>query len=464
MIVAPTKQNRWARRASFIFGPHGLNGLLPLVLLSAHYIGGAQSSDLNSGPIFPLLLIVIGLIAFALGSFRAATPGLAFVAILFSVWVINGYSADWIDARSDIVSIVAAGALFIAGRSAGMKSRAMHSLWRVLIWSFLFYSILALIAHIANYVSDPMSAGAHDATKLRAGFDSSMSAATLLSIMALIALGDMLYTANHASSGVQNRHQLIDYIFRASMVAFFVFMLTVSCLWLTGSWFIIVISTMFILLLAFFEFQSYRGGRLRLRKRYKLTLATVLLALIGSSIGLFVSDLLSDRTVEIVSNLPSKLDIFGVYWAVWLEQPLFGHGFGSFQQINNGLITPENVATLGSFGEANNVFLQWLIEHGIVGTGLICSVLLALHIPIVRALRQKTARSKTFLSVFLCVSGLVLVNSMLDYSLEIPSIMWTYALLLGLAHGRSSVLLQKTATVDKTERLENNSDKSLAVA
>ena len=60
---------------------------------------------------------------------------------------------------------------------------------------------------------------------------------------------------------------------------------------------------------------------------------------------------------------------------------MFGHGFGSLQQINNALISPENVATLGQFGEANNIVLQWLIEQGLVGTISISVMIVALHIP-----------------------------------------------------------------------------------
>lgn len=462
--VSSSKQNRWARRASQAFGLPGLLAIIPFVLLAAHYTGGATQNSSYLATIFSLIIIIIGLTSFTLSKFRAATPGLAVIAGVAMVWALLGMSGDRLLSHYEISSLATAGAAFLLGRTAGMRSETHHYLWRALIWSFLMFGILALVGHIANYVSDPMSAGAYDATRLRAGFPSPNSAAALLAIMAMICAGRMLYAANHAGSGVQTRHQLVDYIFGTSMLTFFVFMLAMSCLWLTASWSVICLTLLALFLLLEAEFKTYRGGRIQMRKRHKLIRIGIIVGLSAAAIGLMFNDLLSDRTEELASTLPTKLDIFGVYSATWLEKPWFGHGMGSFEHLHDQLVNPGNVATIGTYAAAHNVVLQWLIEQGVVGTILIIAVFFALHIPIVRAIQKKTPRSKTILRVSLCVSALVILHNMLDYSLEIPSIVWTYALLLGLAHGRSSVLLGYRHDVKKTEQTAEATKPDLAVA
>ena len=463
--MAQPKQNIWAQRAMKVFGLPGLVALIPFALLGAHYVRGADADDPSNTYLYALIFIAISLMTFGVSKFRAATPGLAAAALVFGGWVALGLSGNWAQARPEVISLIAAGAIFLAGRCAGQSSETLSFAWRTLIWSWLLFTVLALIGHITNYTGDPMQSGAYDATRLRAGFVSPNSTATLLSMAVIMCTAKLLYAVNHASSDVKSRQDFVDYIFRASLTTIVVFALAMSCLWLTGSRFVTVLCILSVIYLVETEYKSYRGRRIRLGRGQKVVRTLIYAVLIVAAITAFVGDLLVDRTMEATSSAPRKLDLFGIYGSVWLEKPWFGHGLGSFNRVNDALMTLENVGTTGAFGAAHNVVLQWLIQQGIVGTILICTLFATLHVPLIRAMRQQTRRSKTFLRASLCLSCLVILHSMLDYALEIPSIMWTYAFMLGLAHGRSSTLIGiKIASVEQTEEKTGAADNDLVVA
>ena len=75
----------------------------------------------------------------------------------------------------------------------------------------------------------------------------------------------------------------------------------------------------------------------------------------------------------------ARVEIWHNSFLAWLDAPILGHGLGSFEQaynahraghmwlINDSILTlPWNAA-----GAAHNVFLQSLIEVGLIGTALI---------------------------------------------------------------------------------------------
>jgi O-antigen ligase len=83
------------------------------------------------------------------------------------------------------------------------------------------------------------------------------------------------------------------------------------------------------------------------------------------------------------------------------------------------------------------VFLHWMVETGIVGTAAIVIVLGLVHLQIFRALGDKGA-PRSLLRLAVAASFFLLLHGVSDTSLDIPSIAWLYALLLGAACGMAS--------------------------
>ena len=94
---------------------------------------------------YALILGIVGLLIFVASRFRAATPGLALVGAAFAIWVGLGLSGNWYRARVEIVTLVAAAWIFLAGRTAAQTTETMSLTWRALIWSWLLFAVLALV-------------------------------------------------------------------------------------------------------------------------------------------------------------------------------------------------------------------------------------------------------------------------------------------------------------------------------
>ena len=450
--------NRWRQMARLWFGLPGLVALIPVALLGAHYARGAEGDAPYAALLYALLLLAIGIASLAISKFRAATPGLVLVALIFSVWVWFGFAGNWSRAEIEVITLMAAGGAFLAGRAAGQTSEALIFVWRALVWTLLLFSIVALISHVFLYTSDPLIISPEHTSRLRAGFVSPNTAATLFGVAALIGVGLVVHSVNHAGPNVHTRHDLIDHIFKRAFPGFSLFIVASSCLWLTSSRAGLAAYLLALVILVAAEYRSYRRGQ---RKKVQSFKRTRQIALVCASLFVVValfSEVLSTRVGNAASDVQSRFDMYVIYWNVWLEKPWFGHGLGSFNRVNDYLMTLDNVGTTGLMGAAHNVILQWLIQQGIIGTVLICSLIVSIHVPLVQVVGAKTRYSKTFIRMSLCASGLVILHGMVDYALEIPSIMWTYTFLLGLAHGRATFLQQtRNDRLDKTEASEADS-------
>jgi O-antigen ligase len=88
-------------------------------------------------------------------------------------------------------------------------------------------------------------------------------------------------------------------------------------------------------------------------------------------------------------------------------------------------------------GGAQNVFLHWLVEAGVLGFIALILVLSAMHIRIASGLNERGA-GRTLVRLSFAVGLLLLLHGVSDSSLDLPGVAWLYALLLGIACGVAS--------------------------
>jgi O-antigen ligase len=147
------------------------------------------------------------------------------------------------------------------------------------------------------------------------------------------------------------------------------------------------------------------------------------------------------------------------YVQAWLKQPVFGHGLGSIDAAGNSEMTLWNARAMLAPGDAQNVFVHWLVETGIVGLGVLLLVLAAIHVRIFTAMNAHKA-PRTFARLAFAASALMLLHGVSDSSLDLPSAAWLYALLLGAASGVATVRRseRKTTPVETVNVLEKEPD------
>ena len=426
----------------------------PLVLVYSHYMRGGETDEPALSLAFAFVLSLLSLATIFFSRRDPTTPATLLVAGASILWLALGLFGNWFRAQTEIFSLFAAGALFLTGRTAGLKTSTLQIVWRTLIWLMAAYCALALVAHILNYTGVTINPGEYETSRLRASFVSPNTAATLFAMSALLGAGYLLYTINHASPDVLTRNQLVDFTFRNSSMAMGLLFLASSCLWLTLSR--ACIATFLVVGVVLFgaEYRAYRNRSQSERKERSKGFRALRWGLFGLSVVfaiiVFNSEMLIGRVSEAATDAQSRFDLFQIYISAWLDKPWFGYGLGSFNRVNDSLMTLDNVAHIHQMGAAHNVLIQWLIQQGLIGTGLMAVLIASIHIPMFRVLLRPTNRSKTFIRCVICISGLVFLHGMVDYALEIPSIMWSYTFLLGMAHGRATALLStKNAAGDE---------------
>jgi O-antigen ligase len=135
-----------------------------------------------------------------------------------------------------------------------------------------------------------------------------------------------------------------------------------------------------------------------------------------------------------LSETPPHVQRFMAYFDAWLQRPVEGHGIGAIESVGDGATTLWNAKAMLAPGGAQNVFLHWLVETGAIGASAIVLVLAAIHFRIFAAIGSR-GMPRTFLRLAISAGFLLLLHGVSDSSLDIPSIAWLYALLLGAACG-----------------------------
>src|SRR3569832_1901825 len=59
--------------------------------------------------------------------------------------------------------------------------------------------------------------------------------------------------------------------------------------------------------------------------------------------------------------------MFAVYWRAFQESPLMGYGLGTFDIVNKLNLSYSTFGEDWSQRAAHNVYLQWLLEAGLIG-------------------------------------------------------------------------------------------------
>jgi len=120
----------------------------------------------------------------------------------------------------------------------------------------------------------------------------------------------------------------------------------------------------------------------------------------------------------------------------WLNRPWLGYGLGSFQTMNDHLAHAAKISTSWSLAAGHDLYLQWGMEGGALGTALIMIVVAFVLLPVMR--RALVDRSTLSLGV-LGASLVLLFQNTLDFSLQVfgVAVLWAFLLGLGGAGGRN---------------------------
>ncbi|OIN09211.1 PglL family O-oligosaccharyltransferase [Oceanisphaera psychrotolerans] len=136
-----------------------------------------------------------------------------------------------------------------------------------------------------------------------------------------------------------------------------------------------------------------------IKTRSKRLLASLLLIPLGILLGVFGLEVfeMSKRSLSIYTQADGRFDIYAHGLRMWLDQPWFGFGYGSFESAFYRTyadwreLTPGAPPLFTEMGHPHNEFLLWAIEGGVVpllGLVLMSGLVLQLlyRLPLVQSL------------------------------------------------------------------------------
>lgn len=309
----------------------------------------------------------------------------------------------------EIVKLLGLACAFGIGALAGARRTTAALTLQAVLAAGAVWAVVALIAYLAGWQ-------VADTPRLTGGFMSPNNAATVFGMLTVLAAADVLRRLRTARPGFGARMQALG-----PALAYGV--LFPACLLLTASRMGVAAT---LLASAVLLIWSAAGA---LKRRPVMAVLATLALIVG--LMLLGGDLLLDRIQRVGAGAEDRRLLFAVHWRQFLEAPLAGHGLGSFNDLNNRLLTAETYTAMWRVRAAHNVYLQWLTETGVVGFGLMALTLVVVMARgVMRAGAVKPGQG--LLRGTVAASLVVLAHGLTDYALQTPSIAAFWAFLLGL--------------------------------
>lgn len=422
--------------------------LASICLFFAHVLRG--SDDLENVQIFTAIFLALAVVL------TLITPQTRWIWLIFgligaaALWPATGLTGNWYQAQPEIFALWTAIAILLIGFILGQSRTNNRFMWKAMTWALLAFCLLSLFIHYSSLIVFSDQSHLLEWRRLRSSFGSPNTAATLFGLAMVLAASRLAYKTNQSHLDGISRSFRMSYIIRSEFSSFALLICAGSCLLLTASRAGFAATITMLVVLVTFEAWSYikRASEGNFKPRRTLLILTSIPTAVAVIIGIggISMDFLSDRAVTTVTDTSSRLVLFAEYWPKALEEPWFGHGLGSFNRVNDELISLNNAPSLEMMGAAHNIVLQWFLQQGIVGLTILLALLVWIHLPIFKALGLAENEQATPLRMSLCAGGLVFAHGMVDYAMEIPSVMWTYALLLGLGLGCATRLIGSSAS------------------
>jgi O-antigen ligase len=138
------------------------------------------------------------------------------------------------------------------------------------------------------------------------------------------------------------------------------------------------------------------------------------------------------RLATTTASLEQRQDVWRSTVGLILQRPLTGTGYGTFE---DAFRVGRDLSIISVYDKAHNTYLELGLELGIPAT---CLLVLAVGLIVLASIAG--ARARDVDNVVCCVavgaSALVAVHSLVDFSLQMPAVAVTFALLLGTAFGQ----------------------------
>jgi len=151
----------------------------------------------------------------------------------------------------------------------------------------------------------------------------------------------------------------------------------------------------------------------------------------------------AERSTDLSAGSLSRMEIWEAHWQMVRAAPWMGYGLGSFDDVNQMVLTSANYASLWNVHSMHNFYLQWIEEAGIIGAG---ALFLAIALVLKAILAGAAYRGEGVWLRGVFVAGLaVLLHGVSDFALSVPAVEMLWAGVLGVGFALSQAIRQTGA-------------------
>jgi O-antigen ligase len=170
------------------------------------------------------------------------------------------------------------------------------------------------------------------------------------------------------------------------------------------------------------------GATRTLGIRYAVGMALAVVA-IGGAFFLFSGEITATRLAGTSFASEERASVYGLTLQAIGDSPLIGTGLGTFEQAFR-MYRDESISHV--FDKAHNTYLELALELGLPAAALLLASVAAMFGRCVIGVRRRR-RDTVYPCIGVAATVLVAVHSLVDFSLQIPAVAATYALLMGAA-------------------------------
>ena len=147
----------------------------------------------------------------------------------------------------------------------------------------------------------------------------------------------------------------------------------------------------------------------------------------------FSGEMTLKRLADTDWDREERLKVYALTSNAIADTPLAGTGYGSFRQIFR-LYQDPSVRKI--YGKAHNTYLENALELGLPGLIFLLAAIAALFWRCVLGLRERE-RDHIYPALGVAATALVAAHSLVDFSLQMPAVALTYAIIMGIAVAQS---------------------------
>jgi hypothetical protein len=334
----------------------------------------------------------------------------------------------------ECTKLLALACLFLCGALLSRDRRQREALLSYLLIGGIVFALFCLVLNALNLTPMTETKASISTGRVSGLFSSPNTAATAFAINGVLAAGLFFRKVSSDARAPISKYRL----FSDNPLELSGLLLNTGCLVLTGSRGGLLAYAIALSILA--GPALIRGGK---TKQAPAVAGLFLVGLLVASTG---AGMLIDRFFHAENVTSGRWEWLQLYFQDALRAPTGGYGLGSFASVNRFYVTPGNFKLTSWAGTVHDLYVQWLLEGG-----LLCGTLVILIV--LSALTTISLNKGNLRILILSIIVLVSVNSIYEYSMQEFSTSSLLFLMIGIGFGSIRPLTRGPRDKNHPERL-----------